>query len=100
MKILVPKTRWSWREFAEIEYRYEPVPGSGGSSRRRCYQFRNMRTTQERKFSCDIDHKKFVRGGRNRAGLPNVWDDVYHLYQRNWKEYRKTQYRKIVNMGS
>ncbi len=100
MKILVPKTRGSWREFVKVEYRCDPIPGSGGDKRRRTYQWRHPKTTQERRYFYDMDHKQFIRGRRNHVGLPSVWDDIYHLRRRNWKEFRKTQYRKIVNMGA
>jgi len=47
--------------------------------------YRRIQTTQERRYSQDLDHKPFVRGRRSFARLPNAWDDLYFHREKNWK---------------
>ena len=36
-----------------------------------------------------------VRGARRSKYMPTAWDDIMHFNNnRNWKKYRKKQYRK------
>ena len=59
-----------------------------------CHYLRYPRTTQEARYSCDEDHKPYVRAKRRRRNLPNAYDDKPRCYQKTWKEKgkRKTQY--------
>lgn len=54
---------------------------------------RHMRTKQEITISRDVLHKKYTRPKRNRRILPDYWDDIFRNTNRNWKEYRKQQYK-------
>ena len=47
--------------------------------------FRNIRTTQERRYSCASEHKPFVRGKRSIRGLPSAWDDIFIHREKTWK---------------
>ena len=70
-------------------YRYDPVPGVHKYPKGHYY--RRIRTTQERRWSC-FDHEYF-RMKRNHKNIPNSWDDIQRHFQRNWKKFRKTQYK-------
>ena len=48
-------------------------------------RFRRIRTTQERRYAADSDHKPFVRSRRNFANLPNSWDELYFPREKSWK---------------
>ena len=78
-------THKSW----PFKFRFDPIPNTGG----RCPWrpgIRHMKTTQERRISCDPDHKKYVRGSRNYIGLPNSWDDFWHARKtKGWKRTKK-----------
>jgi hypothetical protein len=91
--------RYCSRSECEVYFRHDPIPGI---NRRVHGWFRTthkvMKTTQERRMSCDYDHKEYTRGRRNKANLSNSWDDIQKTLQRSWKQFRKTQYRKTINM--
>lgn len=53
---------------------------------------RHPRTTQERRFNCDEDHKKLTRG--RRRNLPSAWDDLWIRDKKSWKEKRKQQHHE------
>jgi len=64
---------------------------------------RHPKTTQERRIARaherDEDLRYYgikVRAKRNFRNLPNAWDDISHSDwgQKNWKNYRRTQYKK------
>ena len=91
--------RWRPRRF-EFEFRNGPVPYIG--RRRRGSGYRHMETTQE---ICEAEALRFdedaqyysikSRAKRNRSNLPNSWDDCWRpSRQKNWKNYRKTQWKK------
>ena len=98
-------TKISWRAGwmsarNDFEFRNGPVPYTGG--RRRWVGCRHMKTTQE---ICEADALRFdddaqyygikARAKRNRANLPEAWDDHWRPYdQKNWKNYRKNQWKK------
>ena len=80
-------------------HRQEPVPWI---SRPRNYRlFRHPRTTNERRAHFSDKATKEMRESygvafklrrkRSSHWLPNSWDDLSLLHQRNWKEHRKTQ---------
>ena len=57
---------------------------------------RRMRTTQERRWANAWDDEEFapkVRGRRGASSLPNHWDDYHRYNQRNWKKFRKNQWK-------
>ena len=58
-----------------------------------CY-YRRVRTTQERRFSYDGEHKNYVRGKRRGCNIPSSYDDIASCVQKTWKVKRKRQYRE------
>jgi len=57
-----------------------------------CYPKTYNELKQYHKSLCneyDIDIK--IR--RTPKNIPTVWDEKFRTLQRNWKKYRKTQYR-------
>ena len=71
-------------------YRKDPVPYTGGSSYSK--YFRKMKTTQERRMF--FKHRKYCRGKRSYRMLPDSWCDILRCRERNWKRYRKTQWKE------
>ena len=59
----------------------------------KCKWLRHPKTTQERRASMG----SWSRAKRNRANLPEVYDDIFREDDRNWKEYRKTQYKIMAS---
>jgi len=55
---------------------------------------RHPRTTQEARFSQDVDHKVFVRPKRNRTNLPEAYDDIFLPYRRHLSWKVKSRFRK------
>ena len=75
-----------------FRYRYDPVPGihkhKNGSYMRR------MKTTQERRINCLHYSEGFhIRGKRKHKMLINAWEDVLINKQKNWKKFRKKQWK-------
>lgn len=66
-----------------------------------CFGFKKPKTTNERRktqcrghFLLEDDYYVKIRANRNCKNLPNAWDDIpTHRIIRNWKIYRKTQYK-------
>lgn len=58
--------------------------------------FKHPKTLQEMKYSMIMDEcEPKPRAKRNHKNLPNSYDDIPHSdYTRNWKKYRKTQWKK------
>jgi hypothetical protein len=78
----------------EYEFRCDPVPmihrhrGHKG-----CY-YRSMKTMQERKASLAAKEDEIPwRARRNFRNLPNAWDDYPRFMQKNWKKFRKHQWK-------
>lgn len=69
-------------------YRIDPVPGVTKS--RWCNYYRNMRTTQEKKYNCDDFDG--VRVKCRKRELPDPWDDIGRSIQHTWKV--QTKHRK------
>jgi len=59
---------------------------------RKYHYYRSPKTTQERRDSCDDEHKDLVRPSRNRSNLPTSWDDINVHHNKTWKDKRKQQY--------
>ena len=95
MKIAV--YQWGYKKTGEVEFRFDPIPGTRGG--RRCYcWWRRMKTTQEIRMNQDVEHKLYTRG--KRRNLPEHWDDVHRCVQRSWKTQNKNrnQYKKLIDM--
>jgi hypothetical protein len=60
-------------------------------------RFRAMRTTQERKWANAWDDEEFApkcRTRRDAKHLPNYWDEFWRYNQKNWKKFRKHQWKE------
>jgi hypothetical protein len=69
--------------------------------------YRDPRTQQERRFNSNPEYRRIevevrgefhevrirIRGKRSSATLPSAWHDLPRQVQRNWKKYRRTQYK-------
>ena len=111
--LIVLKCLWLYRDDAFIalrkgtktgvvqiyRHRQEPVPWVSRWKNGRC--FRHPRTTNERRANCAASTSREilenygvafkVRRKRSSPRLPTTYDDIFLRYQRNWKEYRRTQ---------
>lgn len=71
------------------------VPGVG--RRRGGHYFRRLKTTNERRWSIPVveDGEPAPRARRSHKNLPNAWDDyqISSRADRNWKRFRKTQWK-------
>ena len=77
-------------------YRKTPVPDTGKRHWYKSY-FRHMRTTQERRWSFlgeNEDYPIKLRTKRSFKYIPNSWDDIVKERHKNWKKYRKHQYKE------
>lgn len=95
------RSRYARAEFSERHFRTLPVPHT------RCYRgggysfSRRPKTLQERAQAeaHDEELREYgirVRPRRNKANLPNSWDDVGRTDwdDRSWKRHRKTQWKE------
>ncbi len=62
--------------------------------------FRHPKTGNEMRqyFITSMNEMKIpikVRGRRKPKHLPNAWDDISRSDTRNWKAYRKTQWKMM-----
>lgn len=89
---------WYWRvEQRPAGFRCEPVPGV---HKRGGYRyFRRPKTNRDLKHQnahlddlADLDLQAF-KVARDRD-VPTSWDDIPRHVERNWKRFRKTQYRQ------
>jgi hypothetical protein len=89
------------RQFQFYRHRRDPVPGTKRPKRRR--NFRRPKTANERRASvgarknreslADPELAYTVRKKRSPHRLPDLYDDVWILYQRSWKEHRRKQWK-------
>lgn len=71
-----------------FKFRVDPIPHTGGNKSCIHGGVRNMKTTQERRWS--LAHKKYIRGRRSFWNLPNSWDDYWHARrEKGWKRSKK-----------
>lgn len=57
---------------------------------------RHPRTTQERRrWYADADDVD-LRRRRSPPLLPTLWDDTWRGAMKNWKEYRRSRWRRIA----
>lgn len=91
-KIILESTK-KYSIYDSFSFRSDPVPGTGHRSHRRYW--RNPQTLQEKKNSCDLEYKEFVRRSRSNANLPSNWDDIgissYHDI--SWKRCTKNKHQ-------
>jgi len=73
-------------------YRRDPVPYTGRNRHGYSKYFRKIKTTQERRMF--FKYKKYCRGKRSYRMLPDSWDDILRNIEKNWKKYRKTQWKE------
>ena len=78
--------------------KFRDGPISRIRKRRKYKVHRKPRTIQERRESqgcLDEPYKIKIRNKRNHRNLPNSYDDIKRsdYENKNWKEYRKTQYK-------
>lgn len=76
-------------------FRQGPVPGIH-KVRAFCYVLRYPKTQQGRRLSQVLDdNEPNIRAKRNLKNLPTAWDDAVRTDHgdRNWKRYRRTQYK-------
>ena len=67
-----------------------------GSKRKNTNHYRHPKTQRDRRqniLCLKEDGEPPVRGARKPHLLPSVWDDRRRHISRNWKKYRKTQYK-------
>lgn len=86
-----------------FRYRVDPVPclRKGGG---RGY-YRNPKTPNELKVALsykgnlplDLNEDMGPPPRRGRNQIPTLYDDIIRFPQRNWKKYRKTQYKNTGN---
>jgi len=63
--------------------------------------YRRIRTTQERRYAADTEHKPYLRGSRSFHNLPNAYDDLYFRREKSWKARNKKVRRQWgVNLDS
>lgn len=81
---------WPSKKF-KLKFRYDPVPYTGDFKGYGVY-LRKIKTTQEKRYSCDPEHKPYIRGKRTCRNLPEAWDDIpvsLYLNKRSWKRIKK-----------
>ncbi len=89
---------YAWRAKARnsFEYRNGPVPFTGRLVSY-CY-FRHPKTKAENRENSALAFDKdeypiHIEKLRNRGKLPTAWDDLGRTNERNWKSFRRTQYK-------
>ncbi len=75
-------------------FRYDPVPCVQRHHWHKESYFRDIKTTQEkrRSFAAKEDGVK-CRAKRNFHNLPDAWDDISRNWEKNWKRFRKHQWK-------
>lgn len=89
------KEKWD-AEWAERDARWERVKKLYEGKTYWSY-YRQIGTTQERRYACDPEHKHYVRGRRSYSNLPNAYDDLYFTREKNWKARVKVSKQWEVN---
>lgn len=88
------RTWWYYRNNRVYEFRKDPVPFIGVSHHHKGTYYRHMKTTQERRLSLATKEDGVCwRGKRNFHNLVNAWDDWIRFNQKNWKKFRKHQWK-------
>ena len=78
----------------EYIFRYEEIPHTGRKRHHTGCYYRQPKTTNEKRQSFAVD-KQYVRAKRKCLTLVDAWDDLPRGQHknRNWKKYRKSQYK-------
>lgn len=73
---------------------HQPVPGTGKHRHGRA--FRRIRYGSTRRAAQFFGEEGEIgsRAARSRSNLPDAWNDMQLPRQRNWKNYRRTQWRR------
>lgn len=83
-----------WKSKERAVFKYDPVPGTGKNN----WKFRDFYKTaccaQERRLYGDPDHRKYSRGKRYRANLPNAWDDYPKSRVWGYKSWKRVKKKK------
>lgn len=92
------KRRYSnsyWSSYhREYIYRYDSMPFVHKHHGHKGTYFRHMKTTQERRWSYSIKEDDVkCRAKRNSHNLPNSCDDICRNLEKNWKKFRKNQWK-------
>jgi hypothetical protein len=74
-----------------FNYRFDPVPFTGGYKNTVRSYYRHPKTTNERKQSCQKSTQQYIRSKRNFKNLINSYDDPYIADNkiRSWKRTKK-----------
>ena len=75
-------------------FRIDPVPLTGKSTWKFGNFYRTANCCQERKLYGDPDHRKYGRGKRYPANLPNAWDDYPKSRSHNERDWKKVKKKK------
>ena len=85
---------WYHRNNRVFEFRCDPVPFIHKYHSHKGTYYRHMKTTQERRWSlAEKDDGVRWRARRNFHNLPNAWDDWARHNEKNWKRFRKHQWK-------
>lgn len=62
------------------------------------HYYREPHSTQERKMSCDEEHKPYIRGKRSYRNLPNAWNDIpkSQIKPKSWKKLTKSKHQSGI----
>lgn len=94
--------KWKWISRRELvkkhsQFRKTPVPFTG---RRSWNYLRQLNTMPERRLAeahANQEMKNYgvkVRAKRNKANLPNSWDNYWRHNTKSWKKHRKHQWKQ------
>lgn len=79
-------------------FRREPVPYTGRKGLVHFYDFyRQPKTAQEMRISCDPELFLYIRGRRRMVSLWFAWDDFPRCIQRCWKYQRKVKKQWMIH---
>ena len=78
-----------WNNKPNYIFRRGPVPGT--TNKYRGHYCRYLKTTREKRYSCALEHKPYVRAKRNYANIPDTYDDHFVTYRHDWKANSKSR---------
>jgi len=83
-----------WKSKKQARFRYDPVPGTGVKNWKFGNFYKTACCTQERRLYGDSDHRKYSRGKRYTANLPNAWDDYPKSRTWGYKSWKRVKKKK------
>jgi len=83
-----------WKSKKQARFRYDPVPGTGVKNWKFGNFYKTACCTQERRLYGDSDHRKYSRGKRYPANLPNAWDDYPKSRTWGYKSWKRVKKKK------